>query len=130
MQPKLVDNHSSLTGRWAGLASSDESLRSSELFDTSVYAEASADTVVALAKPELTLRRRGGRLAVRIAVDGGDSLVRYALRFEGKQVDAGRLSPDGTRTSLVLAPGRSGRFDVTVSVRGVQPATSSAVFRP
>ena len=129
MHPKHLNSGVSLTGRWAGLASSDETLRGSPLFDTSVFAEASADTVVALAKPELRLDRRGGRLAIRIAVDGGDSLVRYKLRFDGKQVDAGRLHDDGTVTSVFRAPGRRGRFDVTVSVRGVEPATSSAVFR-
>jgi serine/threonine-protein kinase len=129
MHPQLVQPGVSLTGRWAGVASSDEPLVGS-LFDTSVFAEASADTIVALAKPELRLRRRGSRLEVHIAVDGGDSLVRYALRFEGKQVDAGHLPDDGTIISVVPAPDHSGRFDVTVSVRGVEPATSSVVFRP
>jgi len=129
MQPRLVFNLQSLTGRWAVVALPDE-VRGTLLTEPDVWAVASADTVVALAKPQLTLQRRGKSLAVDIAVDGGDNLVRYKLRFDGKQVDAGRLLANGTRTSVVPAPGRTGRFDVTVSVRGVEPATSSAVFRP
>jgi hypothetical protein len=129
MHPRLVFHRQSLTGRWAGVALPDK-YRGTYLTEPDVLAEASADTVVALAKPELRLRRRGSHLTVDIAVDGGDNYVRYTLRFEGKQVDAGRLFPNGTRTSVLTAPDRTGRFDVTVSVRGVEPATSSVVFRP
>ena len=69
------------------------------------------------------------RLRISIVVDGGDALVRYRLRFGETEADAGRLLGNGTVISSIPAPDRNGRFEVTVSVRGVEPATNSVFFR-
>jgi tRNA A-37 threonylcarbamoyl transferase component Bud32 len=132
MHPKFVEDWLGLTGRWTAVEASDRSLgRESPLFTGAsvVLAEAPADTVVSLAKPSLALERRGDRLAVRIAVDGGDSSVHYTLRIGGKHLDQGHLLADGAVVAEIAAPKVSGPLEATVSRRGVESASASVPFR-
>jgi tRNA A-37 threonylcarbamoyl transferase component Bud32 len=117
-------------GRYSAVEWSDESLVGGALFggDSSVIQEAAQNTVVALAKPSLTLERRGNQLAVGISVKGGDSLVSYRLRWRGRDLAAGRLTRAGTATELVPLPAGEGPIEVIVSAPGTRAASMSKLF--
>jgi len=118
------------SGRYSAIQWSDESLRGGPLFGGaySVIQEAPRNTVVALAKPGLTLERRGNQLAVGISVKGGDGLVSYLLRWHSRDLAAGRLTRAGTATELVPLPAGEGPIEVTVSAPGTRAASMSKLF--
>lgn len=96
---------------------------------STVLAEATHDTVVALAKPALTVASRPGRVAVAISVAGGGA-ARYTLRWRGRPVASGWLDPEGAATVVLPAPALAGRFEATVSAPGATPATDRLDYRP
>ena len=95
-----------------------------------VIAQARAATSVVLAKPSVRLRPDGRKLAILIAVRGGDRAVHYVLRRRGRTIAAGQLSGRGTAAVLTRAPTENGQFEMTVSATGTQPASATVGYRP
>jgi serine/threonine-protein kinase len=125
-----LDPRFGVSGRYAAAASPD--LIGGSLLtggSSSVLAEASHDTIVALAKPRLTVSRRAGRLAVAISVPGGRS-ARYSLRWRGRPLASGWLGPAGAAAVALPNPAVAGRFEVTVSAHGIPAATGSLDYKP
>lgn len=93
----------------------------------SVFAAADVETVVALAKPRLTIQLRGRRVNVTVAVPGGDPFVSVRLDRGGVTVADGHLDARGTfRATLV---GTGGVLRATASVDGARSSTARMVLQ-
>jgi hypothetical protein len=88
----------------------------------SVLAEAPSTTVVSLGKPALSVKRRGKRLRVTVAVPGADHFVAIVLRARGAKLASGQMSDRGTFAADIAAPARAVALVASASAPG---ATSS-----
>jgi DNA-binding SARP family transcriptional activator len=84
----------------------------------SIFADAPADTEVALARPRIRTRQRGRRLVVSVVVPRGDHFVRLLLRLNGRSVAAGHLDDSGAFSAMLALPRRNGRLEARATVPG------------
>jgi serine/threonine protein kinase len=96
---------------------------------STVLAEATHNTVVALAKPKLRVERGGRRGTVAITVPG-DKSGRYRLSWRGRVIASGWLDASGAAKVVLPDHGRPGRLEATVFAPGVAPATGGVDYRP
>jgi hypothetical protein len=96
----------------------------------SVVAGSPKETMVALAKPTLRVRRLRKVLAIAVAVKGADRFVRVVVRFRGAVVAAGAMGDHGEFAATVPIPRRRGRLEVRASTEGAITSTASIEVQP
>jgi hypothetical protein len=94
----------------------------------SIFAAPDAETVVTLARPQVTIRRQGSRTHVTVSVPGGDPFVHVRVEAGNKTLVSGQLDVRGLYRATVRRAAKQLRLRVTASVSGARSSATTVVL--